>query len=224
MTCICQRAKGRLLYADMDFRELEETLCRLPSVDAVRVVGDDTGIAEVHVLSPPEKPAKQVVRDIQSLAMARFGATIDRRSISVVQLAVESHSKDGAGERPRISKIEEIPGGSRTTVEVSLDWKGTEYSGSSDGPSAPSARLRLLGEATLRAMEEVIGGSAPLALDSIADRIIGNNHIIVAIVVSTDGSTESVLVGTAMGRGDEAEAAVRAVLDALNRRMPQLLR
>ena len=103
-------------------------------------------------------------------------------------------------------------------------WKGTEYSGSSDGPSAPTARLRLVGEATLRAMEEVIGGSAPLALDSIADQTVGNNHIIVSVVVSTDGNTDSVLVGTAMGRGDEAEAAVRAVLDALNRRMPQLLR
>jgi len=208
----------------MDYKELEETLCRLPSVDAVRVVGDNSGISEVHVLSPPDKPAKQVVRDIQSLAMARFGTTIDRRSISVVQLAAQNNGAHDGGDRPRISKIEEIPNGSRTTVEVSLMWKGTEYSGSSDGPSAPTARLRLVGEATLRALEEVIGGSAPLALDSIADQTVGNNHIIVSVVVSTEGNTDSVLVGTAMGRGDEAEAAVRAVLDALNRRMPQLLR
>ena len=45
----------------MDYRELEEMLCRLPSVDAVRIVGESAGITEVHVLSPPDKPAKQVV-------------------------------------------------------------------------------------------------------------------------------------------------------------------
>ncbi|NOY56424.1 MAG: hypothetical protein GXP34_10620, partial [Actinobacteria bacterium] len=54
----------------MKYRELEEALCLLPTVDAVRIVGDNGRVAEVHVLAAPAKPPKQVVRDVQSLAMA----------------------------------------------------------------------------------------------------------------------------------------------------------
>lgn len=207
----------------MNARELEETLCRLPSVDAVRVVLDGDRVTEVHVLAPPEKPAKQVVRDIQSLAMARFGTHIDRRSISVVQLASENEERNGE-DRPRIIRIGEFPDGTRATIEVTLAWHGTEFVGSAVGPTAPSARLRLVGEAALRAMESVMGGTPPLALDSIAAQSVGSRTVLVAIVVSTDSSGEEVLVGTSLSRGDESESAVRAVLDALNRRMPQLLR
>ena len=38
------------------------------------------------------------------------------------------------------------------------------------------------------------------------------------------GVDEDVAVGSALIRGDEAEAVVRAVLDALNRRIPALMR
>lgn len=210
--------------ANVDARELEETLCRLPSVDAVRVVLDGSRVTEVHVLSPPNKPAKQVVRDIQSLAMAKFGSSIDRRAVSVVQIATGTEELREGGDRPRIIKIDEIPGDSRTTVEVTLGWHGDDYVGSSVGPTGPSARLRLIGEAALRALGEVLGGDPPMALDSIVELSVGNRNALVAIVVATDGTSEEVLVGTSLSKNDEAEAGVRAVLDALNRRMPQLLR
>ena len=58
----------------MDRHELEETLARLPSINAVRVATDGDVVTEVHVLAGPEKAAKQVVRDVQTLALARFGS------------------------------------------------------------------------------------------------------------------------------------------------------
>ncbi len=39
----------------MDFQELEETISRLPSVNAVRIAGSRDEIREVHVLAAPEK-------------------------------------------------------------------------------------------------------------------------------------------------------------------------
>ena len=45
----------------LDFEELEESLTRLESIDAVRVVAEFGKIAEVHVLAAALKPAKQVV-------------------------------------------------------------------------------------------------------------------------------------------------------------------
>ncbi len=208
----------------MNFRELEETLCRLPSVDAVRVVADNDRIAEVHVLSSPNKSPKQVVRDIQSLAMARFGSSIDRRVISVVQITPEMAQQVGGGERAQILGIREEPEGSRTSITVTLGWQGDQYSGTASGPAVASARMRLVGEATLRALEEVLGGGQPLALDAIGAPAVGMRNVIVAVVVSTSTGEEALSVGSSMSNTDQDEGAVRAVLDALNRRIPQLTR
>ena len=46
-----------------ELRELEDELCRLAGILAVRIVGDRAGRPlEVHVLSDQAKPAKQTVR------------------------------------------------------------------------------------------------------------------------------------------------------------------
>lgn len=211
-----------LRYVAVDFRELEETLCRLPAVDAVRIVHDRDRISEVHVLASPAKPAKQVVRDVQSLAMARFGVGIDRRAVSVVQLGEEK--RRGEADRPVITSIKEYPEGPSTTVTVTLTWNGEQFGGSASGPAAASARMRIIGEATLRALEEVLGGGPPLALEAVATTSVGVRPVVVAQVVSMKGVEEQVAVGSALVRGDEAEAVVRAVLDALNRRIPALMR
>ena len=55
-------------------------------------------LARGATVASPAKPAKQVVRDIQSLAMARFGVGIDRRTVSVVQLGEEK--KGGEADAP----------------------------------------------------------------------------------------------------------------------------
>ena len=215
-------ARPELRYVVVNYRELEDTLCRLPAIDAVRIVADRDRISEVHVLASPAKPAKQIVRDIQSLAMARYGVGIDRRTVSVVQLGEEK--KGGEADRPAITSIQEYPEGASTTATVTLTWNGEQFVGSSAGPAAASARLRIIGEATLRALEEVLGGTPPLALDAVAVTPVGVRPVIVAQVVSMHGATEEVSVGSALVRGDEAEAVVRAVLDAVNRRIPALMR
>ena len=67
--------------------ELEDALAGIPGVRAVSVVtGPDATPTEVHVLASQGKPAKQVVRDVQSLAMASYGLALDHRIVSVVQI------------------------------------------------------------------------------------------------------------------------------------------
>ena len=200
----------------MDLQELEETLARLPSVRAVRIAVDRDRVREVHVLAAPEKAAKQVVRDVQTLAMARFGIDIDRRVISVVQIGPDRIGPDDR--RPVILGVHEAPEGARTTVSVSLRWHNEEYVGSATGPAAASARLRLVGEAALRAIESIIDDEA-LALDAVGSPAIGMRTVIVTVVVSTGSRGEDVSVGSALSHGDDSEATVRAVLDALNRRI-----
>ena len=101
----------------MELAALEAELSRIPGVTATRVVLDESGApSEIHVLATPDKPAKQVVRDVQSVALARFDLELDRRIVSVVQLdspagtvrppapeprsAEEDHEREKEDERP----------------------------------------------------------------------------------------------------------------------------
>ncbi|MDP8959086.1 MAG: hypothetical protein M3N51_07795 [Actinomycetota bacterium] len=205
----------------MDYREVEEALCRLPTVDAARLVGDQQTVSEVHILAATGKPPKQVVRDIQSLAMARFGLNIDRRVVSVVQMAGQGM---GEVERPVIVGVREAPDGSRTTVTVTLSWRGQSFAGESTGPSAAATRLRLIGEAAVRALEQALGGGPALALEAVAVPTVGSRQVAVAQVVTVVNGGEETMVGSALVRNDPAEALARAVLDAVNRRAPHLSR
>lgn len=201
----------------MRYQELEETLCRLPTVDAVRVVGANGAISEIHVLGTPGKPPKQVVRDVQSLAMAQFGLTVDRRVISVVQI---ENNEIVQSDRPAIVDILEEPVGSKLTVTVSLAWRNEIITGVASGPSAATTRLRSVGEATVAALEQAIGEDAAVALAALETPTVGARQVAVAQIVIVAGGEERVLVGSALVGSNEAQAAVRAVLDAVNRLVP----
>ncbi len=205
----------------MKYQELEETLCRLPTVDAVRVVGENGKIAEVHVLASPGKAPKQVVRDVQSLAMASFGLAVDRRVISVVQI---DNEELGRSDRPAIVEISESPSGAKLSVTVTLAWQNELFLGEALGPSASTTRLRLIGEATLRAMEEAIGEEIALALAAVDTPTVGSRDVAIAQVVMVAAGEERLVVGSALVGQDPAQATVRAVLDALNRQVPHLRR
>jgi hypothetical protein len=205
----------------MRYQELEESICRLPTVDAVRVIGDDGTIREVHILASTGKPAKQVVRDVQSLAMAQFGLTVDRRVISVVQIDTEDA---GRSDRPAIVDIVEEPDGSRLRVNVTLAWQNEMFTGSAVGPSATTTRLRSIGEATIAALEQAIGEDIALALSALETPSIGGRQVAVAHVVIVSSGEERLLVGSALVGPNPAQAAVRSVLDAVNRLVPHLRR
>jgi hypothetical protein len=204
-----------------DNEEFEETIAQLDSVEAARVVRKGGNIVELHVLASPSKSPKQISRDIQSLAMAKFGVNIDRRVISVVQLAIDT-IKQNTVPRPALLRIKESTDQTRATLTVTLGWQDGEHVGSASGPDAASARLRLVGEATLHAMESIFTETPPLALDSIGTASVGMRTVLIAVIVFAGKAGEELVVGSALSGGDDDAAAVKAVLDALNRRLPAI--
>ncbi len=206
----------------VNFRELEEGLTRLESIDAARIVNEGDRITEVHVIAAAEKPAKQVVRDVQSLAMARFGLAIDRRVISVVQISPHELVLSTTP-RAALTRISETPNGTRTTVEVTLRYEDNEYIGTATGPDVSSARLRLVGEATIDAIERTFDAMPPIALDAITATTVGTRNVVVAVLVHAGArGGEDLNVGSALSTGNNDDAAVKAILNALNRRISNL--
>ena len=71
----------------IDREEVQSALCQIAEIEAVRVVSDhDNLIQELHVLASGQKAPRQIVRDIESLLMARFGIAVDHKKISIAQI------------------------------------------------------------------------------------------------------------------------------------------
>ena len=100
--------------------EFEDELRRLPGIIAASVVtGPDAVPTEVHVLAEPGKAAKQVVRDVQSYALAKHGLAIDHRIVSVVQIGAD---EVGIPPHPEIDPIEDPTSRPRRVRRSPRSW------------------------------------------------------------------------------------------------------
>jgi hypothetical protein len=205
----------------MDVRVFQEKVARIPGVEAVRVVHEGDQITEIHLLAETGKPPKQLVRDVQSLSLAAFGTPIDRRVVSVVQLEAADLA---GGDRPVVEDVSELTDGHRTKISVVLSWHGERIVGEVAGAAASSTRLRLVAEATLEALRQALHQDSAFAISAVDVPVLGSRQVAIAQVVIVDGNGERLMVGSALAGGDPARAVVRAVLDALNRHIPDLRR
>jgi hypothetical protein len=205
----------------VNLRDFEEKIRRLPGVEAARVVTEASNITEIHVLTGVGKAAKQIVRDVQTLAQAAFGMAIDRRVVSVVQLPEGDLAQ---GDRPVIVDVSEQLDGSRTKVSVTLAWQGDTLIGEVSGAAANTTRQRLVAEATIEALRQALQDSTAIGVASVDIPTLGSRRVAIAQIVMVTEAVERMMVGSALADGENSRAVVRAVLDALNRHIPELRR
>jgi hypothetical protein len=212
---------------DDEVLELERELCRLPDVSAARVVTDDVGRpTEVHILANGVKHPKQVVRDVQSVALASFGIELDRRIVSVVQLhtdGVPTEPAPVAPDRPVLVHVATEVTGLRSLVRVTLARNGEEAVGFAEGSIASSARHRLVAAATVDALRQLQAAAECIDVDSAQVVRVGVHDVAIVTVVFVVPPAEQMVSGSAIVREHlDADAIVRAVLDATNRRLGSL--
>jgi hypothetical protein len=207
---------------ELDLAEVEREICRLPDVSIVRMVAEPDGrISEVHVVAHPGKHPKQIVRDVQSIALASFGLELDRRTISVVQLGGAIIAETAApGPRPSIVAITAEASGLRSLVRVTLALDEDEAVGFAEGSIATTARHRLVALATVDALRQLEPAAECVDVDHAQIVRIGVHDIAVVSVVFVIPPAEQLVSGSAIVRPQqEADAVARAILDATNRRL-----
>jgi hypothetical protein len=212
-------------------RELEDELCRLSGVHAVRVVGDRNGRpVEVHVLADPSKPAKQTVRDVRAVAQTVFGIELDHRIVSVAQLNTNDENTPvgimlpRAEVRARVGSIHVDAVGLRAQVRVVLVEHNRELTGYAEGSVASAARPQLVAAAALDAVRQGEPAAEAIHITNAEISRIGSNRVAVVTVVYVDPPTELVVSGSAVVRRDRDDAVARALLDATNRRLARIER
>ena len=124
--------------------------------------------------------------------------------------------------RPAIVQIDEHTTDDEASVTISLSWQDEHFFGTATGSPDDASRARLVGEATLRAVEEVAEQRISLQLEAVATTELGDTQIAMAQVLM-DGVPVPLVGSALLDEHDATAATVRAVLDAINRRLEQVL-
>jgi hypothetical protein len=215
-------SEGAGAVDDLDLTEIEREICRLPDVSIARLVAEPDGrISEAHIVAHAGKHPKQIVRDVQSIALASFGLELDRRVISVVQLGANALDETAPPEpRPLIVAITAESSGLRSLVRVTLTRDEDEAVGFAEGSIATTARHRLVATATVDALRQLEPAAECIDVDHAQILRVGAHDIAVVTVVFVLPPSEQLVSGSAIVRPQqEADAVARAVLDATNRRL-----
>ena len=122
-----------------------------------------------------------------------------------------------------IQRMQLVSAGLGVTTEVTLAWAGEPFAGESAAAATPSSVHRSVAQATLRAVESVVGGLARFELEQLEINQLGPDRAVVVVVSMLTKVGSERLTGVSVVREDVRQAVIRATLDSLNRRIESLL-
>lgn len=217
----------------------EAAIKLLRDVEGVSIQADGDDIQELHILTTSNRPAKQIVRDVQTLLLTKFNRTIDHRVVSVayanapgpvaampVVSAPELAPAPTAGAAPAPAPEEErvryaganlYVVGQRVQAQVELKWKGVTRVGSAAGAGTRDGAHRLVAEATVAALQEYVEDELALSVDDAATVKTGRQDVVVVSLALLSHRQSKALVGCCAVEQDALQAVVLATLMALNR-------
>lgn len=210
---------------------LENIVNRLPGIKGAKVLAEDDDIREIHVLADSEKPAKQIVRDIETAIFAASGVRIDRKIVSVAQLATVSEDDEDATELDAETHVQEEESigtelrFSLVSVQTSTDTKkmsitvivedsGIRLTGSSVVEVKDDEKYMAVVEATVAA----IRGSVPSFRVEFFERLkYGLSEVFLAVTSSVSGGKREKEASARLCRRDSFNDIVLVLLEALNK-------
>ncbi|MGB9632066.1 MAG: hypothetical protein ACPL8I_01940 [Chloroflexaceae bacterium] len=201
---------------------LEQLIYQVRGVQAARLITDPQGqIDEIHVVGTPQRNPKQIVRDIESILYVRGGVRLDHRKISLVQVAERDTA--AAGRRLQLLDVTTSAVEAGTRVEVRLALQERRFEGSACDSREEASRSLLAAAAAIEALNRAVGARGSFRLERLQRQPLGElDTFLTHLSFVLEGGFEA-LLGVSAVREDEATAAVRAVLDAANRRVERLL-
>lgn len=203
--------------------DLERLIYNVRGVQAARLVAGKAGeIDEIHVVGTPERSAKAIVRDIESILYVRGGVRIDHRKVSLVQLS--EAVVQPLVPRLQLVAVSEDLSEESTSVSVTLRLRDQQVQGVGSARPGQTADLPLLtAYATVHGIAKLLGPRGQMHLERLQRQPLGNLEVYLAhLTYDADGVLET-LLGVSVLRDEELLAVARAVLDAVNRRVQRLM-
>ncbi|MEA4912912.1 MAG: hypothetical protein VB092_09935 [Oscillospiraceae bacterium] len=199
---------------------MQDLVCKLPGVMSAQLRQDDEGaLCDIHILADTSRAPKQTVRDIQSALAARFSVDVDHKIISIAQIPAEHGEKAAAPRRLKYAGLEVRCEESGCAVCVRLTDGAREYSGTAAGSLDRPGRYRAVCTATAAALNEYLDARACVRFDELRLTPLPSGDAVVCSVCFSANDKTDLLVGSCIDRDDGGVSAVRAALDAVNRRL-----
>ncbi|UNC90768.1 hypothetical protein [Candidatus Contubernalis alkaliaceticus] len=182
------------------------------------VTSEDGLIEQVHVLARDRRSPKQIVRDIESLVHAEYNLKLDYKKVSVVR--VDNGFNSIVPKRLKFCGISFNQNGQKAKVKVCLSHNSEIFEGYTEGPYTKSNYIRLVAEATLKAVQLLLKDKVIFTPEEVMSFNINQHKIMmVSLSMINQNFDEESLVGCAFIKGDDKDAVVRATLNALNRKV-----
>lgn len=160
-----------------------------------------------------ERAAELAEQEARTRGPRAMDVSAELRSLQTVV----GHPSPTGGKRPPLLRVSFSSSHRTSEAQVALGSESSEVIGEASGEKTPHG-LRVLAEATLEAVDKLIGDSHVTLVGASLVNVVGEEAVLV-LVQETDGPA---MIGGALVRGGPVtEAAVRATLDAVNRRIMQ---
>lgn len=210
-------------------KQAEAAIRSLRDVEGASVQAEDDDIREIHVLTSSARPAKQIVRDVQTLLLTRFNRAIDHRVVSVAysrpgpaptpREGVEPAATpaEAAPQRIRFGSVNLYVASGKAQAQVELGWKGLTRLGTATGSATREGAHGLIASATLGAVQEFLEDGLALSLQDTELVRLGKQDVVVVSLSLLAHRSEKTLVGCCTVEQDTQQAVVLATLAALNR-------
>jgi len=216
----------------LSFVGFEQELSKITDVRSVRVVGGARP-SEIHVVAGKARSPKQIVRDVQSLAVAGFGVSIDHRIVSVVQIDEDSVGQSSPRSRlargpqpgrPLVESVHTSVEGANRVVRVILGWpEGVRSEGNASSGTSRELQARAAMEATVEALAPALAvRSMRVEVEHAFVQAMGRDEAVVVKATVYEGDEATGVTGAVLVDDEVASAGVRALLHAINRKLRPL--
>lgn len=200
------------------FNRVESIITKLSGVISAKIIFDNKDLIEIHVLTNKSRSPKQISRDIQSIYAATTGEILNHKIISIAQID-DGHSFRDMGRviLEKISFQDTFENDTYITVSTKLDGKIEE--GVRFGILSKRNLFRMIVEATIDSVEKLVNIDNKIVFEDCECHVVAKENVFIVGVSMLTKTGENLLIGSAINRGNEREAVVRATLDAINRRL-----
>lgn len=196
--------------------ELERALTGLRGVRAARLGRGAEGV-EVDLVVEESVAETPLVARVRTLLRAEAGIDVPGERIRTAPVLA------GGPARTRwiFRSVHLYREGHRAEAQVELGSGGKIRVGRAEGAAVRGGLLRLVALAALDAVGTAFGSEVALHLAAVQRQRIGGRALIVTHLILVTGRDERHLSGSVLVTSDPFEATVFAVLDALNRVLPE---
>jgi hypothetical protein len=201
------------------YKKYCDLLHKLDGVLNVKFVDDQEGnIVELHVLASKSIHPKQLVRNIESALLSKYDFTIDRKIISIAQIESELYALP---ERLKFQALNlRYTSTSEVLVSVELQKDNEIYAANESANTANTDIKLAVGNAAITAVHQYIEHKEIFKLIKIHTEILCEREIVICVVSYSEAkNTEELLVGTCFVTSDMNIATVKAILNAVNRKI-----